>query len=289
MKRRLTIALLILAIIAGVCIMLYPMVSSYVNARHASQVIVEYEEVVSGLSEEEKAQIIELADAYNDRLSSSPIVMTDPFDQETVRFAAEGYGDVLDLDGEGLMAYIDIPTIGVHLPIYHGTSSAVLERSVGHLEGSSLPVGGESTHSVLSAHSGLSYARLFTDLEQLEIGDTFSVTVLDEVLTYEVYDIEVVDPTDVSSLNIQEGEDLCTLVTCTPLYINSHRLLVHGTRIPTPAGDVDGATRLAFSWLHLAVGLAAALVASIVLVRQVKRSRRRHKRVLELWTEVRRQ
>lgn len=287
MKRRLIIGLWCLVLVVGIGIMLYPTVSSLVNARHASQVITEYEETVDGLSEEEIAAIMEAADAYNDRLSSSPVVMTDPFDQDAVRFAAEGYYDVLDLDGEGLMAYIDIPSINVHLPIYHGTSSSVLERAVGHLEGTSLPVGGESTHAVLSAHRGLTEARLFTDLDELEIGDTFSVTTLDEVLTYEVYDIEVVEPTDVSSLSIEEGEDLCTLVTCTPLGINTHRILVHGTRIPTPDEPEDVGTQApVFSWVYFVIGGVVALVAVIILVRLIRKSRRRRRRIRELWKEV---
>ncbi len=287
MRKKLIIVLWSFVIVIGICIMLYPTVSSFINARHASQVIVEYEEAVAALSEEEIAQILEEANNYNARLSASPIVMTDPFDEETVRFAAVGYYDVLDLDGNGLMAYIDIPSINVHLPIYHGTSSEVLERSVGHLEGSSLPVGGESTHSVLSAHRGLTEARLFTDLDELEIGDTFSITVLDEVLTYEVYDIEVVEPTNVESLSIQEGEDLCTLITCTPLGVNSHRMLIHGTRIPTPELTEDvGMQALVFSWLYFAIGALVALVAAILLTRQVRKSRHRRIRIRELWKDV---
>ncbi len=287
MKRRLILVLWILVLLSGVCIMLYPTVSSLINQHNASQVITSYEEVVSGLSEEKMAQMMESADNYNARLSASPVVMTDPFDQETVRFALEGYYDVLDVDGEGMMGYIDIPTIGVHLPIYHGTTSAVLERAVGHLEGTSLPVGGESTHTVLSAHRGLTEARLFTDLDQLVEGDTFSITVLNEVLTYEVYDIEVVEPTDVDSLNIQVGEDLCTLVTCTPLGINSHRLLVHATRIPTPEDPVDTVVQAAvFSWWYFAVGALVVLVALIVLGRIVRKARDRQRRIRVLWKEL---
>ncbi len=289
MKRRLIIFLWSLVLIAGVCIMLYPTVSSLVNARNASQTIVEYEEIVAELSEEEIAAIIQAATIYNIRLAASPVVMTEPFDQETVRVATEGYADVLNLDGEGLMGYIDIPLIGVHLPIYHGTTTEVLARSVGHLEGTSVPVGGNTTHTVLSAHRGLTEARLFTDLDQLEVGDTFSITVLTEVLTYQIYDIEVVVPTDVSSLNIQEDRDLCTLVTCTPLGINTHRMLVHAERIETPDEEVEEATLVqsaVFSWWYFIAGGVVALIALIILVKLVRKSRRRRRRIRELWKEV---
>lgn len=287
MKRKPLIVLWVLALIAGVSIMLYPLVSSLVNAQSASRVIDAYDEAAASLDDDEALTMREAAERYNEGLSSSTVVMTDPFDEDAVRFASEGYEDVLDIDGEGMMAYLDIPSIDVHLPIYHGTSSEVLRRAVGHLEGTSVPIGGEGAHSVLSAHSGLSSARLFTDLDELTEGDTFSITVLGEVLTYEVYAIETVEPDDTSSLSIQEGEDLCTLVTCTPLGINTHRLLVHGTRIPTPASTEEvGAQAPAFSWWHLVVGGVVVLVALVVLARLVRRSRRRRKRIRALWREV---
>ncbi len=288
MKRRTLVVLWALALVAGISIMLYPVVSSLVNAQYASRVIDAYDEVSASLDDADISSMREAAERYNEQLRSNTAVMTDPFDEDAVRFAAEGYDEVLNVDGEGMMAYIDIPSINVHLPIYHGTSAAVLKSAVGHLEGTSMPIGGESTHSVLSAHSGLSSARLFTDLDELEVGDTFSITVLGEVLTYEVYDIEVVEPDDTSSLSVQEGEDLCTLVTCTPLGVNTHRLLIHGTRIPTPDESEDmGLQAPAFSWLHLAVGGVVAVVAFVVLARLVRRSKRRRRRVRELWEEVR--
>ena len=286
-QRRLLLAAYVLLLFVGIGIMAYPTVSSLVNARTASEVINSYGETVAALSEEEIAAVFAAADRYNERLSTSEVVMTDPFDENAVRYAGEGYDEVLDLDGNGLMAYIDVPSIGVHLPIYHGTTSDVLVRSVGHLQGTSLPVGGESTHTVLSAHTGMTEARLFTDLDRLEEGDTFSITVLNEVLTYEVYDIEVVEPTDTESLNVQPGEDLCTLVTCTPRGINSHRLLVHAMRIPTPVdAAADVAQPLNFSWRYFAVGAAVALAAMAAIALLVWRSRRRRARIRMLWREL---
>lgn len=288
MKRKLFLVCSILVLILGVSIMLYPTVSSLINARHQSQVINQYIEDVGQLTEEEIAALMAAADAYNERLRTSSIVLTDPFDEEAKQVVSADYGDTLNVDGTGLMAYIDIPAIGVHLPIYHGTSQSVLSRAVGHLEGTSLPVGGEGTHSVLSAHTGLANARLFTDLDELEEGDTFTITVLDEVLTYQVYDIDIVEPHETSSLTIRDGEDLCTLVTCTPYGVNSHRLLVHGTRIPTPEEEEETVRQdLNLAPRYLIAGGALALAALVLLVRQVRRERRRRERIRELWKQIR--
>lgn len=288
MKRKLILVCSVLVLVLGVSIMLYPTVSSLINARHQSQVISQYIEEVDALTEEEIAALMAAADQYNERLRTSSIVLTDPFDEEAKQVVSADYGDTLNVDGTGLMAYIDIPAIGVHLPIYHGTGQSVLSRAVGHLEGTSLPVGGEGTHSVLSAHTGLANARLFTDLDELEEGDTFTITVLDEVLTYQVYDIDVVEPHETSSLTIREGEDLCTLVTCTPYGVNSHRLLVHGTRIPTPEEEEETVRQeLNLSPRYLIAGGALALAAVILLVRQARKEKRRRERIRELWKQIR--
>lgn len=225
MKNKLTTILLILALFAGLSLLLYPTVSDYWNSLHASQAVADYAENVRNLEAEKYEQVLQDAKSYNQML---------PYEQTTFALSEEekeAYDALLDISGTGVMGYIEIPTVNISLPIYHGTEDAVLQIAVGHLEWSSLPVGGESTHCVLSGHRGLPSAKLFTNLDKLVAGDKFIMRVLDEVLTYEVDQILIVEPTDVSTLMIEAGKDLCTLVTCTPYGINSHRLLVRGHRI----------------------------------------------------------
>lgn len=192
---------------------------------HASQAVANYAEKVKDLSREQYDKMLQEAKAYNKTLAQSGGGYTLSKRQEAA------YESILDVTGTGIMGYIEIPTIHISLPIYHGIEDSVLQIAVGHLEWSSLPVGGKSTHCVLSGHRGLPSAKLFTNLDQLVEGDTFVIRVLDEVLTYEVDQILIVEPSDVSALTIEEGKDLCTLVTCTPYGINSHRLLVRGHRV----------------------------------------------------------
>ena len=225
MKNKLTTILLILALFAGLSLLLYPTVSDYWNSLHASQAVADYAENVRNLEAEKYEQVLQDAKSYNQML---------PYEQTTFALSEEekeAYDALLDISGTGVMGYIEIPTVNISLPVYHGTEDAVLQIAVGHLEWSSLPVGGESTHCVLSGHRGLPSAKLFTNLDKLVAGDKFIMRVLDEVLTYEVEQILIVEPTDVSTLIIEAGKDLCTLVTCTPYGINSHRLLVRGHRI----------------------------------------------------------
>lgn len=224
MKNKLTTILLILALFAGLSLLLYPTVSDW-NSLHASQAVADYAENVRNLEAEKYEQVLQDAKSYNQML---------PYKQTTFALSEEekeAYDALLDISGTGVMGYIEIPTVNISLPVYHGTEDAVLQIAVGHLEWSSLPVGGESTHCVLSGHRGLPSAKLFTNLDKLVAGDKFIMRVLDEVLTYEVDQILIVEPTDVSTLMIEAGKDLCTLVTCTPYGINSHRLLVRGHRI----------------------------------------------------------
>lgn len=224
MKNKLTTILLILALFAGLSLLLYPTVSDW-NSLHASQAVADYAENVRNLEAEKYEQVLQDAKSYNQML---------PYEQTTFALSEEekeAYDALLDISGTGVMGYIEIPTVNISLPVYHGTEDAVLQIAVGHLEWSSLPVGGESTHCVLSGHRGLPSAKLFTNLDKLVAGDKFIMRVLDEVLTYEVDQILIVEPTDVSTLMIEAGKDLCTLVTCTPYGINSHRLLVRGHRI----------------------------------------------------------
>ena len=225
MKNKLTTILLILALFAGLSLLLYPTVSDYWISLHASQAVADYAENVRNLEAEKYEQVLQDAKSYNQML---------PYEQTTFALSEEekeAYDALLDISGTGVMGYIEIPTVNISLPVYHGTEDAVLQIAVGHLEWSSLPVGGESTHCVLSGHRGLPSAKLFTNLDKLVAGDKFIMRVLDEVLTYEVDQILIVEPTDVSTLIIEAGKDLCTLVTCTPYGINSHRLLVRGHRI----------------------------------------------------------
>ncbi len=226
MKKHLSTIVLCLLFFIGLSVLLYPAISDYWNSRTQSIAIVDYEASLSELAPEDYTAYFTAANQYNEALRKQlhPLISYDEI---------EGYDSLLNVGETGIMGYISIDKIHVELPIYHGTSPTVLNQAVGHLQGTSLPIGGESTHCVLSAHRGLPSARLFTDLDRLEEGDTFTLTVLNEVLTYAVEKIEIVKPEDVASLQIIEGEDHCTLVTCTPYGINTHRLLVHGTRIET--------------------------------------------------------
>ena len=224
MKKNKSTIILILVFFVGLSVMLYPTLSDYVNQLYQSRVVATYAEDVDNLTDADYSAYFEAADAFNAQIAADPDALYFP-----QRFPT--YESTLDVTGTGIMGYITIEKIGVELPIYHGTSDGVLQIAAGHLEGTSLPVGGESTHAVISAHRGLPSAKLFTNLDQLEVGDTFTITVLDRVLTYEVDQIHIVEPHEVSLLEIEEGRDLCTLVTCTPYGVNSHRLLVRGHRI----------------------------------------------------------
>ena len=230
MKKHLSTIVLVAVFLAGVCLLLYPTVSDYWNSLHQTRAIGAYEETLTDMTEKDYSAYFDQADAYNEALAALSFPLAE-YKQLSERADLTAYAELLDVGGTGVMGYIDIDAIGVELPIYHGTDAAVLNVAVGHLEGSSLPVGGAGTHCVLSAHRGLPSARLFTDLDKIREGDIFLLRVLDEVLTYEVDKITIVEPSQVSDLQIVEGEDLCTLVTCTPYGVNTHRLLVRGHRI----------------------------------------------------------
>ena len=225
MKNKLINIFLILALVAGLSLLIYPTVSDYWNSLHASQAVASYDQAVKSMDEGKYDELLQRAGQYNRDLflRGTLFALTDE--------EREDYNSQLDIDGSGVMGYIEIPTIKVSLPIYHGTSDDVLQVAVGHLEWSSLPVGGESTHCVLSGHRGLPSAKLFTNLDQLTEGDLFVIRTLDEVLTYEVDRILIVLPSELQALAAEEGKDLCTLVTCTPYGVNSHRMLVRGHRV----------------------------------------------------------
>ena len=227
MRRRKIAIILTLGFLVGVSILLYPAFSDYWNSKTQTRAIVNYESVLEYMEPEDYSAIFEQAYDYNRQLYDSgynPLLYPD---------CVPGYYDILNLADYGMIGYVKIDRIGVELPVYHGTSTEVLTFGVGHLEGSSLPVGGENTHSVMSAHRGLPSAKLFTDLDRVEIGDTFHIIVLDQVLTYQVDQIKIIAPTEIEDLQIVAGKDYCTLFTCTPYGINTHRLLVRGIRIET--------------------------------------------------------
>lgn len=217
--------LLILVFLTGLSLLLYPSISDYWNSFHQSRAIASYAEAVAELDNESYEEYWKAAQEYNAALPANNH-RYQPTEEEN-----EQYEKLLNISGNGIMGYIEIPAIGVSLPIYHGVEDTVLQIAIGHIEGSSLPVGGASTHCVVSGHRGLPSAKLFTDLDKLAEGDTFLLRVLDEVLTYEVDQIHIVEPQELDLLEIEEGKDLCTLVTCTPYGVNSHRLLVRGHRI----------------------------------------------------------
>lgn len=228
MKKNKIGILLVLMLFIGVCVLLYPSVSQYWNSKTQTQAVENYREILDSLQPEDYDAYFEEAQNYNAALSELKSPLTD-------YYKINGYKDILDVSKTGVMGYVSIPKLGVELPLYHGISAEVLNVACGHLEGTSLPIGGENTQSVLSAHRGLPHAKLFTELDKMEVGDTFMITVLNRTVTYQVDQIKVVLPNETSDVQIVAGEDLCTLLTCTPYGINSHRLLVRGTRVENAA------------------------------------------------------
>lgn len=268
-------AILVVLLLVGLSVMLYPTVSDWWNSRVQTRAIATYNQSVEQMDTGDKERLLMEAHSYNATLSH----LTAPF---TNWEDAGNYGKILDISGTGIMGYISIPKIQVELPIYHGTSAEVLNVAVGHLQGSSFPVGGENTHAVISAHRGLPSAKLFSDLDQLVEGDTFTVTILDEVLTYEVEKIFIVKPDELDKLAIIPGGDYVTLMTCTPYGVNSHRLLVrahrvdtvypHNVKVAADAVQLDSMSVVPFIAAPLFVGLLLFWIVSSR--RQKTRSRR---------------
>ena len=278
MRKNLSTIILILIFLVGLSVMLYPSVSDAVNRKHQSRAVADYSEKVEQLSDADYQTYFDAADAYNRHLNTTPKSFYKPD-------LVSGYAQTLDISGTGIMGYITIPKISVKLPIYHGTDEGVLQVAAGHLEGSSLPVGGAGTHAVISAHRGLPSAKLFTDLDELEVGDRFTITVLDRVLTYEVDQISIVLPTETDQLLPTEGMDYVTLMTCTPYGVNTHRLLVRGKRVETTesqkhirvAADVFRIEPIIVATILAIPMLLAALVGVLVAPHLRKRSKRRRK------------
>ncbi len=285
LKKYLPTILLIIVFFVGLSVLCYPTFSNWWNSRVQSRAVAVYDEAVAALSEKDYTAYFEAARDYNRRLADvgSAAALSNP---ELV----EGYEDTLDITGTGIMGYITIDKIDVKLPIYHGTSASVLSSGAGNLEGSSLPIGGESTHSVISAHRGLPSSLLFTHLDRMEVGDIFTITVFNEVFTYQVDQILTVLPSEMENLYIEEEMDYCTLVTCTPYGINTHRLLVRGSRI-YPREETEEAPEVVedtgseknelpewVQWLkYLAAALILVLVVSDILTRIIRAVRKKKK------------
>lgn len=250
--------LLILILLAGLSLLLYPSFSDYWNSFHQTRAIASYAEEVANLDDDKYDQLWNDARAYNASLLTrdNAYLLSEEQRQE--------YESLLDISGLGIMGYIEIPSISVSLPIYHGTEESVLQIAVGHLDWTSLPVGGESTHCVLSGHRGLPSAKLFTNLDKLSEGDVFLIRVLDEVLTYSVDQILIVEPQETQDLQIVPGKDYCTLVTCTPYGINSHRLLVRGHRVETVEEERE--IRITADVVQIEPLLVAPMVAIPILL-----------------------
>ena len=236
-KKIIILCVAVFAFLIALGITLYPMISIWYNERHQAEVHIHYQEKVEQVDNTKLIEAKELAVAYNQTILPGA-QDEDSFSKEALLSASENYGSLLNLAGDGIMGYVEVPTIGVTLPIFHGTNNSTLERGVGHLLGSSLPVGGESTHSVLTAHSGMASQKMFSDLDRVKIGDIFFLDVLGEKLAYQVDQIKTVLPYDTTFLQTEIGNDLCTLVTCTPFGVNTHRLLVRGTRIEYEEAEV---------------------------------------------------
>ncbi len=254
MKRNILKYLLIFIFFLGIALLLYPAVSDYVNSRHQSTVIQSYQDAVENIGDDEKERMIKQAEEYNKRLAQTAGAFYDPD-------LVEGYMETLDITGTGIMGYLNIDKIDLELPVYHTVGRDVLQVAVGHLPGTSLPVGGKGTHTVLSGHRGLPSAKLFSDLDKMEIGDRFTITVLSEVYTYEVEQIKTVEPYEVDDLQIDPEKDLCTLFTCTPYGINTQRLFVTAVRVPTEKID-----EVRVHYTNEAYRVTPAIVAPIMAV-----------------------
>lgn len=270
----------LIVLLVAFAVLLYPTYSSYLNEKHSSKVVSNYDEESVKLSKADKEKMLEDARAYNQEMLGN-IDLIDPFSQTNIEID-ERYESLLNVDGSGMMGYIRIPKINVELPIYHGTSESVLQAGVGHFWGTSLPVGGESTHTVLTGHRGLPTKTLFTNMDKMEVGDIFYIKVLDETLAYEVDQILTVLPEDTEALSIVPGEDYATLVTCTPFAINTHRLLVRGHRIPYEEAnqkepDENIKPELSFTAKVLIVTIIVIFIGLILAIIYSIRERKRRK------------
>ncbi len=266
--------LLVVILLVGLSVLLYPTVANWWNTRSMSRAVASYDETVEAMTEEDYEVYFEAARRYNEQVYE--------LGSETALIHPErlsGYEEILDITGTGIMGYVTIERIGIELPIYHGTEANVLAAGAGHMEGSSFPIGGEDTHSVISAHRGLPSSMLFTDLDQMEEGDLFEITVLNETYTYEVDQIRTILPTEYEDLYIEPGEDYCTLMTCTPYGINTHRLLVRGVRTDKSMHikvDAD-ANRVNFLLVAVVIAIPMLLILLVWFLVRTRRTRRNSK------------
>ena len=281
MKKYLTALIVVVILLAGLAFILYPTLSDYYNRVHQSGAIVDYADKINAFDSDTFNGMWDEAVRYNEQLYDRTRGV-EPAPGEEI-----AYDSVLNVTESGMMAYIDIPSIGCHLPLYHGTDEGILQSNAGHVETSSLPVGGENTHCVISGHTGLPSARLLTDLDAVHEGDVFMINTLGVVLTYRVDQVIVVLPKETEHLAIVPGEDYCTIVTCTPYGVNSHRLLVRGTRIPTTETEIEEVTAVREAHkkttepFFIALGVAALIIIVIIVLIAVKAIRNKKKKNAE--------
>lgn len=268
-KEKVVNVLLVVALLAGLCLLSYPTVSDWWNAGRQSRAIADYTEAIDDLDAQRRESMLAEAQAYNESLPEH--VFNGALDEQTLA----RYDELLDVTGTGIMGYVEIPSISCSLPIYHGTDEGVLQVAVGHLEWTSLPVGGRGSHCVVSGHRGLPSAKLFTNIDQLVEGDVFELHVLGQVLAYEIDQIRIVEPTDLAELSIQPEEDLCTLMTCTPYGINTHRLLVRGHRVDAASYTAVPADAMRVDSTTVALAVGAPLAAAVLLALLAGDARRR--------------
>lgn len=272
MKKHLPTIILVIIFLIGLSILLYPSISDSINSRNQSRAIASYSSTVSGMATTDYSDVIAAATAYNESLLKRPHRF---FPTEAEQ---EEYNSLLNIMGNGIMGYLEIDVIDVRLAIYHGIDDEVLQVGIGHIDGSSLPIGGEGTHTIISGHRGLPSAKLLSSLDKVAIGDTFRLVVLNEVLTYEVDQILIVEPDDTSALSIIKGEDYATLVTCTPYGVNSHRLLVRGHRIETDGSAASNvrvtADAQVIDSLVVAIAIAVPILVILLIVVLVKYGKR---------------
>lgn len=263
LRKNLVTIILLGMIVVGLGLIAYPSVADWWNSFHQTRAVAAYASKIADMSHEEYDKILNEAAEYNKQIAETGVRwhMSDEEIQE--------YNSILDITGTGIMAYIDIPKIHVQLPIYHGTDDTILQIAVGHITGSSLPVGGETSHCIVSGHRGLPSAKLFSDLDELVVGDLWTVNVLDQTLTYEVDQIRVVLPTDLKYLEMEDGKDYCTLVTCTPYGVNTHRLLVRGHRVPNVQGNARvtaDALQIEPAYVAPFIGIPIILILIVMLI-----------------------
>ena len=270
MKTKLITIIAVLVVIAGAGILVYPIISNMMFQNSQQELIDFYDSQINEIPEKKKDSMLEECRNYNSSLLDSKVQLTDPFDTDALQIEEHPYVDLLNQNGDGAMGSIEIPGINCKLVIYHGTDESVLAKGVGHLQGTSLPIGGKGTHSVLSGHTGTADKELFTNLDQLDTGDVFYIHVWGETLAYQVDNKEVVLPDETDSLYIDRERDLVTLITCTPYGINSHRLLVRGTRIPYEEAkkiEEQGSRALLNTWgVQYVYAILSGILISVVIV-----------------------